>query len=1190
LIWPVSLVLIGIAPGSLQGQVYSSSLTGIVTDPSRAVVSGAHVTLTDVGKQFDYNATTDNVGRYLLRSLPPSTYKLTVEAGGFSAFVQDRIALAVNQNATINVSLVVDANRSVIEVTAAAMAMLDTQDGTTGQGLDRMMINELPLLGRGVFDLANLAPGIHAPSGSIGGSNNFISNGSRNSTADVLMDGVSITSFEQNSGIVVPLFVPSVDSVQEFRIQQSNFSAEIGFSGATVVNMITRSGSNRFHGSAWEFVRNNILTANNWFANASGTQLAPRRYNLFGATVGGPIKKNRTFFFFSYEGLRDVNARTYTAGVPSAAMRRGDFSELCSAGFDAQGKCLGDGQLWDPYSGVYDPDAGGVVRSRFVPFNRMDSYQSPGNPKLSGTSFQPPAKPGNLIDPVAQKIMAFFPQPNIADQARSNRFYNWFGTGSDRSRTDQWDLKIDHGFNEANRISTKFSRETDDWQPANSFGNSLDPNALGGSPGTIHLFALNFTHIIDPKSILSLSYGYSRNYIESNDILNAYPDVDPVTTLGLPAYIKTSGFKSSPAILIADYYSAGASNSIGSIPWGILRRSPETHHATGSLGRIQGPHDLRIGTEFRAHRISYCQPGAPAGIYGFDMNGTSERPYVGGDSMASFLTGFGSWGYYEVPATVSTQSYQMAGYVQDNLKVRDRFTINIGLRYDLETPRTERYNRMSYIDVDSPSPLQAPGLLNLRGGLAFVDNKDRHNYGWDNNNFGPRFGFAYRLAEKTVVRGGYGLFYSTNTSGAAGTGGLGFQGFDRSTKWTTTYQNDGATPGALLHDPFPGGPLLPPGSSQGLMSYVGDAIRAPLRGMDATPYEETWSFGFQHELPGGIIIDANYVGKKGTKLYFGGASSLNTLGPEIEKYSPSQISDMLSFVPNPFYGRVPQDVPLGGPEIQKYQLMRPFPQFTEVDVIAFPVANSIYHAFQARAEKRFSHGLQFLATYTWAKSIDDASVTHTGVSWLGGSVSLQDPNNRRLERGLSQFDIPHILGISYVQELPFGRGRAVGNNWNHMLESFLGGWKTNGIWRFSSGQPIGLWLADGISLPTYGLQRPNLTGTLRRNTSSSFIDQYFANPEVVVAPEHYAQGTAPRTIGSVRSPGINNANLSLLKEFYLNKLKTGAYLEYRAEFFNAFNHPQFCGPSTGLHSWDFGQVQCTANTAREVQMALKLYW
>ncbi len=764
-----TLVLIGITAGLLWGQVYSSSLTGTVTDPSLAVVAGAQVTLTDVGKQFDYTATTDNGGRYLFRSLPPSTYRLTVEAGGFSAFVIDRIALAVNQNAAINVSLVVGANSSAIEVTAAGMAMMDTQDGTTGQELDRTMINELPLLGRGIFDLANLAPGIHAPSGSIGGNNNFISNGSRNSTADVLMDGVSITSFGQNSGVVFPLYIPSVDSVQEFKIQQSNFSAEIGFSGATIVNMITRSGSNQFHGSAWEFVRNNILTANNWFANANGNPLAPRHYNLFGATVGGPIKEDETFFFFSYEGLRDINARTYAAGVPSAAMRRGDFGELCSPGFDAQGKCLGDGQLWDPYSGAYDPNAGGTVRSRFIPYNRMDHFQSPGNPKLIGTSFQPPAGPGNLIDPVAQKIMSFFPLPNTADPAGTNRFYNWFGAGSDRSRADQWDLKIDHRFSEANRISAKFSRETYEWSPANSFGNALDPNALGGSPGRIHLFALNYTHMINPNSTLSLSYGYSRNYLESNDLLSAYPNLDPVTTLGLPAYIQTSGFKSSPAISMADYYPAGTTNSIGSTPWGILRQSPEIHHAIGSLGRVQGRHDLRVGGEFRAHRISYCQPIAPAGVYGFDVNGTSERPYLDGASMASFLSGFGSWGYYEVPAAVSTQSYQMAGYVQDSLKLNDRFTMNFGLRYDFETPRTERYNRMSYIDADSLSPLQAPGLLNLRGGLAFVDDKDRHNYVWDKNNFGPRFGFAYRISEDTVVRGGYGLFYSTTTSGAAGT-------------------------------------------------------------------------------------------------------------------------------------------------------------------------------------------------------------------------------------------------------------------------------------------------------------------------------------------------------------------------------------------------------------------------------------
>ncbi len=1194
---PLLLLFLIASCGMLWGQVFTGSLTGVITDQSGGVIPGAKVTLTDVAKQVDYTTVTDVVGRYLIRALPPSTYKLTVEVSGFNTATQDGVVLAVNQSANIDVSLQVGASAQTIEVAATGVALLATQDASTGQELDRNMINDLPLLGRGVLDLANLAPGVTAAPGGVGGTLNFVSNGSRNSTADILMDGVSATSFEQNSGILNALYVPSVDSVQEFKIQQSNFSAEIGFSGATIINMVTRSGTNEFHGSAWEFLRNNVLTANDWFNNANGVKLAPRRYNLFGATIGGPIRKQKTFFFFSYEGLRDVNARTFRAGVPSAAMRAGNFGEICPEGFDGDGLCQGEGQLWDPYSGVYDEEVGGAVRSRFVPFNRLDLFQSPGSPDLPA-GYQPAARPGNLIDPAAQKMMSYFPLPNVAvGTADYNRFNNWINSGSSRGRNDQWDIKIDHSFNEKNRISSRFARGVDSSKNANAFGNAYDPASIGSGGSKTHAFNLNYTRTVNPSTLMSVTLGFTRNFYDGKDIMTAYPDVDPIKDLGLPSYLADSGFKASPAIVIHNY-NAASGNNIGSQAWGILRQSPEQYHLAASWSHLRGRHDLKIGGEARMHRINFVQPCCGAGYYEYDQNGTSQSPYFQGDEMASFLTGFtgpsGWYGEYEIPAWASTQSFRYAGYLQDNWKVTEKLTLNLGLRYDLETPRTERYNRMSYIDTNAASPVKVPGYPNLKGVLKFTDKNNRHNYGWDKNNWAPRFGFAYRMNNKTVLRGGYGLFYTITTRGAAGTGGYGFQGFDSIPDWMTSLHYDSVTPWGRLSDPFPsytGG--IPPvrGGALGDWSYVGQGIRGPIQGENATPYEQTWTLGFQHELPGGVILEANYVGKKGTKLYFGGASSHNYLGPEIEKYSLSQIADLQTYVPNPFYGVIDPNTGVGGEYIQQSQLLVPYPQFTGVDDIAPPVANSIYHAFQLRVEKRFSKGLQFLVTYTNSKSIDDASVTHDGVTWLGGSTSLQNPNNRELERGLSQFDVPQVLGISYIWELPFGRGKAFGKNMHPLVDAVLGGWKTNGIWRFSSGQPIGLSYNDSISLPTYGSQRPNLTGALVRNTGSDWRDQYFANPEVVARPAPYTLGNASRTIGSVRNPGTNVANMSLLKEFnQFGRIREGMHLEFRAEFFNAFNHPRFCGPNTNFEGGNFGVVDGMCGDPREVQMALKFYW
>ncbi len=298
-----------------------------------------------------------------------------------------------------------------------------------------------------------------------------------------------------------------------------------------------------------------------------------------------------------------------------------------------------------------------------------------------------------------------------------------------------------------------------------------------------------------------------------------------------------------------------------------------------------------------------------------------------------------------------------------------------------------------------------------------------------------------------MVRGGYGLFYSIVITGASGVGS-GFQGFSRTSNWESTYQYDGVTPCGRMSDPFPnGGPLLPVGAADGDSSFLGDSFTgAPMKELvHLTPYEQTWSVGVQRELLSNIVVDANYIGKKGTKLYFGGAGGLNHLGPEIETYSDEQIADLNTYVPNPFYGKLPAGSPMNTPTVTKAQLLKPYPQYVDVGALTLPVGNSIYHSFQLRVEKRFSNGLQFLVAYTNQKSLDDSSVGHGGLTWLGGSTSLQNPNNRRLERSLSQYDIPQVLNLSYVYHLPFGRGKQFGSSWNPFLDAVLGGWRTTGI-------------------------------------------------------------------------------------------------------------------------------------------------
>ena len=1190
---PALVVLILVLSSALLGQVYSGSITGVITDPSGAVIPSAVVTATDTGKGFVYRATSDAGGRYLVRPLPPSTYQLSVEAPGFKTWVQAGIVLTVNQSAGLNIQMALGAAQDSIQVQDNA-AILATQDAATGQELDRTFVNDLPLLGRGVFDLAGLTPGVTQVSGGFaitGYANNFISNGSRNATSDILIDGVTTTNYEAGSGIQVPLITPSVDSVQEFKVQQSNFSADVGFSGSTVINVVSRSGTNQFHGGAYEFLRNNVLTANNWFGNALGSKLAGRHYNDFGGTLGGPIKKDKLFFFFDIEALRDISSATYRSGVPSQAMRDGNFAEICGAGFDSAGMCKDpNGQLWDPYSGTYVPALGGPARSTFIPFNNLATYTSPGSAAAIAQGHGIPIQAGNLIDPVGAKLMQYYPLPNVnVGQANYNRFNNWISSGSNRQTGYQTGIKIDYAASDSSHTSFKYARQFGAGQGSNPFDNAYNPTFVG--PALIHnqFASLNQNRMFGGKTLLTVTLGFARDFQNQQDISVNYPTLDYVKDLGLPSYMHSSGFRAAPAIALGNYASP-LGVSIGSLPYAELHLGSETWTFSPNVSRMQGSHDLKLGFEGRMHRINYVQPGEPGGLFAFWNNGTAQYPYWGGgDDFASLMVGLGlPTGQYDIPAFVSSQSFSYAGYLQDNWRVTPRLTLNLGLRYELESPKTERHNRFSYMDLDVASPLQVAGFPNLKGGLQFVDSNNRSPYGWDRNNWGPRAGFAYRLNNKSVVRGGYGIFYTTTMAGAAGTGGGGSLGYSRETSWVLSY--DGATPWARLRDPFPfTGPLAPTGSTLGALSFVGDAISGPMRKLlNVTPYEQSWNLGVQHELPFGLLADANYVGKKGTKLYFSGSGQLNHLGPEIENYSPAQIADLMTLVANPFAAVVPAGTPLSTPTVQKYRLMLPYPQFTSVNSMPLPVANSIYHAFQARLEKRFSHGLQFLATYSYSKSIDDAS--EGTVTWMGGSTSLQDPNNRRLERSLSQFDIPQVLGLSYSYDLPIGRSKAVGTNWNPVVNAILGGWKTAGIWRFSSGQPLALSMNGSTPLPTYGTQRPDLTGSLVRNTGSDWMTSYFANPEVAVAAAPYTLGNAPRTLSSVRAPGVEDAGLSLFKYFDLSKLREGARLEFRSEFFNAFNHPQFCGPNTTVGGGRFGAVESTCNKPREVQMALKLQW
>ncbi len=1218
----LTLAISTVLPILLFGQGYFGSVTGELTDSSGAVLAHASVVLTDQQKGFTFNSTSDDNGSYLFRAVPPGLYSVTATMSGFEKTVRPNIRVNVNDNVTANVTLKVGASTQTVEVQAQAKGV-DTEDAQTGQVVNRRFINDLPLISRNVVNLTSLAPGVTDMDEQCGADctgTNFVSNGSRGSTADILTDGASVTNSEPNGGITQATYLPSPEAVEEFKVQQTNFSAEYGFSGASVVNLITRSGTNQFHGSVYDFFRDDSLDANNWFSNRNGDPIPALRRNNYGFTFGGPLIKNKTFFFVDYDGYRSTGLATANAGVPTDLMRTGDFGELCASqggDFDTNGRCSVDGgQIWDPYSGTYDGNRGGAVRIRFIPFNNLATYISPGSPNLPANLQPAPGVAGNLIDPVAQKMMNLFPEPNADGSLQTN----WFGSGSNRGYNDQFDVRIDHRFSEKNLISGKFSYDYSHSKGLDCFKNFTDPCAAGPGWTNAHLFAINDSHTFSPTLLLNVTLGFTRG-VWHIDAYNSHGENDPLGTLGFPSYLGTNGIKGVPSIFIDQYTPAGYTN-IGTDPYGNYRLGQDTGQLSATLNKVHGEHEIKFGFDGRIHQINYLQTNAPYGFFSFNLEGSQGCPEgqdaCGGDPMASFMmaqftqncAGNDCGSKYEIQTRPATTNYQYGFFLQDNWKATQKLTLNLGLRYDVTLPRTDRFNRQDWFDANVTSPLNGgslsytdlvsgqPVTIPLKGGEVFASSSHRTNYVTDWRDFQPRLGFAYQIVPKTVVRGGYGIYYGQSRSGVTGVVPYGGAGFNQYTNVVTTFHSDKATPYLHLNDPFPNGLIQPAGNTLGLMNDVGFGANGPLRIASAnrTPYEQSWSLGIERELPSNIVASLHYIGKKGTHLPFSGSAERNHLGAWVDSLPavapnpgdpchPMSVPCLNTQVDNPFAGIITDpNSDLSADQISYAQLLLPYPQFTSVATEPLLIANSTYHALQLVAEKRYSNGLQLLATYVWSKSIDNSSNADDNVTWLGSFSSLQDPNRPDLERSLSTFDIPHVIQVSYSYDLPIGRGRAFLGNMPRWAELIVGGWKTSGVWRIADGRPLTFTVGDGTPLPTYGTQRPNIVGTPKRNNGSDFVDNYFVDNSVFVRPENFTLGNAPRAMGNLRSPWSFTTNLSLGKQF---AIRESMNFEFRIEAQNALNHPVFGTPGTTLGDDNFGVITSTAVGPREVQLGFK---
>ncbi|MGH9338892.1 MAG: TonB-dependent receptor domain-containing protein [Acidobacteriota bacterium] len=1153
-LWLVILVLAG-APLAV---AQTAQVTGRIADSSGAVIQGATVTMTHVAKGIDRETFSNEEGYYTVPLLEPATYRMTVQMPGFKPVTRSGITLQVEQVARIDFTLELGEVHEKMTVTDEA-PLLEGETSSVGHVVDNARIVNLPLNQRNPFALAFLVPGVTGSMGfqGSGQGNVILVNGGRGGSTEFLLDGIPAAPPLVNTAQGFAA-LPSMDAVQEFKVQTNNYSAEHGRSGSGIINLIFKSGTNELHGSVFDFLRNSALDANNFFANKNDIPLASFKRNQFGASLGGPVVlperlfgplgydgRNRTFFFVAYEGLRALSAAQLITTVPTEAMRRGDFSQLRTK----TGQPI---TIYDPITTV--SQGTGFVRQAFT-----DNII-----------------PASVMDPVSTKIAGFYPLPNRPGAAVTG-INNFAASGTNITENDTLDVKVDQNLSDRQRFSTRYSRRALALKPPDFFPQEIlvaDPG-LRVTEGS-NSFSFDYGLTFSPTHILSVRLGANR-ILRRLDPRGE--DFDPSKELGFPAYIRENAETFMfPNIDPAGYLRIGRSGAQRQ------RNAFETHSLHVASTKTLTRHQLTFGFEGRLLRVNTNERGRTVGSYSFGRNFTQgpnplAASATAGDGFASFLLGLGSGTHTKFFKVLSTQNYYWGFYLADNFKVSSKLTLNLGLRYELETPRTERFNRLNFFDPQAPSPLAGPsGIADLKGGYVFVTENDRHQFDTDRNNWAPRVGFAYQAASTTVVRGAYGIFYAPSLQAAGGS--VSGPGFRSDTPWLATL--DGVTPNHFLRDPFPDGFVPVSGNSLGLLTGVGTSVGGGPLSTTVTPYTLQWNVGIQQELPGGILIETTYVGNRGLQLVDGAVEAglpLNQLRPEHLALG----AQLLQKVPNPFFGLISTG-PLAGQTVQRRFLLRPFPQFTGVGARAVSGGTSIYHSFQLKAEKRLSQGLAFLVAYTNAKLIEEGSSINAQGS--GRTATRQNIFDRRAERAISPNDISQRLVFSYIYELPFGHGKRVGGDWNGLTDALLGGWQINGITTLQKGLPLSISAPNTCNCFNPAL-RPNISGSAE--LSGPVVERlarYF-DTSVFSQPAPFSFGNAPRTLPDVRAPGVRNWDFSLFKNFRTQERWS---VQFRVEAFNLFNTPQFGFPNVffGNLGRGFGEITSQANIPRQMQFALKI--
>ncbi len=1134
-----------LAAATLIAQEDRASIAGLVTDQSGSAVPGAAIVVTSIDRNTTARAVSTEAGRYQVGFLLPGRYVLIVEARGFKKHVRENILLVVGEKLGLDVGLEVGALAESVTVTAET-PLLETESASRGSVIAGRDMHDLPNQGRNPFQLVWAIAGVTrttagwgsmSPQG-VANATNFSLNGGRPSENEVLIDGVS----DVHGGRQVKN-VPSLQTLSEFKVITNPYDAQFGRTGGGVITFTTKSGTNNFHGVLWEYVGNNKLNSNSFQNNRAGNRRPQSNVNVFGFEVDGPIYipklvdgRNKLFFMFSYEGWRSRGTDLQNFTIPLDNQRAGDFSSL----FAATGQLVA---IHDPLTTTSD-GRGGFTRTAF-PGNRL---------------------PASRMSPVAVKAASFYPKPIFAGQGpgQVNNYVlptpNIFGINMVASR-------IDYQVNSGNKVHFRYSNTPFEEVRAIGWGtNVAEPS--GNAPLTRNgvNWSFDWTTMLRPTTVFNLRFGLTR---WEDFAGNTYgQDYDP----------RQLGFPESFARQLKRYHFprfdiGGSYGPIGTSRPGNL----ETDYAYSlqpNVNLVRGGHVIKIGAEFKRFEKNRIFPGVFHGQFSFSRNFSQANPLRGdalsGNEFASFLLGYPAGGAVDDNMFPAYKYYYYAAFVHDDWKVTPRLTLNLGFRWDYEAPLSERYNRMVRgFAFDQPSPIasQVRGL-DLRGGLLYACSSGpcRQAFNRDFVHLQPRVGFAYRLADKLVLRGGYGLFFLGQYEEGPGTG------FSRRTPLIPSLDG-GLTPRVTLNNPFPEPLLQPVGSSLGLATDLGLGIGAQYLGRKL-PYSQQFSFGFQTELPGRWAIESAYSANFTRRL---------PVGSSINEIPAAQLGRAVSYyteqVPNPMVGLLPNNAEKNRATIPRQELLRPFPHFTGIGLSALSIGRQDYHGWQNTITRRFSHGWTFQAAYTLSKTLEQVSFLNPQ------DFNLTGPLSSPLERRLLEWDVPHKLAVLSTYELPFGRGKPFASNLNRFFNGLLGGWQLNGDLTFQSGFPLPFPNADPVAARSARL--PGDQRTRERWFDITLWRDASGRPVPTQAP--FTLRSFPTRFPDVRFAPLKNLDLSMFKDFAVTE---DMKLNFRAEWYNITNTPWFPRlDTTSVTASNFGSLNLAqVNTAKRLILGLRLLW